>query len=50
VSNIKISKRLFRDSFTVYIGVDNVLNKDYETTYGIPEPGRYVYVGAEYRF
>jgi len=50
VANFKISQRLFRDSLTLYAGADNVFNRDYEDTYGIPRPGRYVYGGFEYRF
>jgi vitamin B12 transporter len=50
VVNFKLSQRLFKDRVTVYVGADNILNKDYEDTYGIPRPGRYVYGGFEYRF
>jgi vitamin B12 transporter len=50
VVNFKLSQKLFKDRFTAYVGVDNLLNKDYEDTYGIPRPGRYVYGGFEYRF
>jgi vitamin B12 transporter len=50
VVNFKLSQKLFKDRVTLYIGADNILNKDYEDTYGIPRPGRYVYGGFEYRF
>lgn len=50
VANFKLGQKLFRDRVTVYVGVDNLFNKDYEDTYGIPRPGRYVYAGFEYRF
>ncbi len=50
VANVKISQKLLGDRVSVYVGADNVFNNDYETTYGIPEPGRYVYGGFEYRF
>ncbi len=50
VVNFKLSQKLFKDSVSVYIGADNLFNKDYEDTYGIPRPGRYVYGGFEYRF
>ncbi len=50
VGNVKISQKLFRDTATVYVGVDNIMNRNYEDTYGIPRPGRYVYGGFEYRF
>jgi outer membrane cobalamin receptor len=50
VANVKLSQRLFRDRLTVYAGADNIMNRDYEDTYGVPRPGRYVYGGFEYRF
>ncbi len=50
VTNIKLSQKLFKDRVSVYIGADNLFNKDYEDTYGIPRPGRYVYAGFDYRF
>lgn len=48
--NLKVSQKLFKDRVNLYIGVDNVLNKDYEQSYGIPRPGRFIYGGFEYRF
>ena len=42
VANVKISQKLFKDRLTVYVGADNILNRNYEDTYGIPRPGRYV--------
>jgi outer membrane cobalamin receptor len=50
VVNFKLSQKLFKDTLSIYAGADNLLNKDYEDTYGIPRPGRYVYGGFEYRF
>jgi outer membrane receptor protein involved in Fe transport len=50
VANFKLGQKLFKDKVTVYVGVDNLFNKDYEDTYGIPRPGRYVYAGFDYRF
>lgn len=48
--NVKFSQRLLNDRLTLYIGADNILNKEYEQTYGIPRPGRYIFGGLEYRF
>jgi outer membrane receptor protein involved in Fe transport len=50
VTNVKLSQKLFKGRVSVYVGADNVFNKDYEDTYGIPRPGRYVYAGFDYRF
>lgn len=48
--NLKLSQKLFKDRLTLYIGADNIFNEDYEQSYGIPRPGRFVYGGLEYRF
>ncbi len=48
--NLKLSQKLFGSKLTLYAGVDNLLNREYEQSYGIPRPGRLVYGGAEYRF
>lgn len=50
VVNLKLSQKVFKDKATVYIGVDNLFNENYEDSYGIPRPGRYIYGGFEYRF
>lgn len=50
VVNVKVSQRLFHDRLTVYAGADNVLNWNYEDTYGIPRAGRYVFGGFDYHF
>jgi vitamin B12 transporter len=48
--NLKVSQRLFKDRVNLYVGADNIFNKDYEQSYGIPRPGRFIYGGFEYRF
>ncbi|NVN92031.1 MAG: TonB-dependent receptor [Desulfuromonadales bacterium] len=50
VVNFKLSQKLFKDRLNLYIGADNIFNEDYEQSYGIPRPGRYIYGGFEYRF
>lgn len=32
---------------TIYFGADNLLDEEYETSYGFPQPGRFVYVGTQ---
>ena len=34
----------------MYVGVDNLFNRDYEQSYGVPRPGRLIFGGLEYRF
>ena len=50
VVNFKLSQKLFKDRLNLYVGADNIFNEDYEQSYGIPRPGRYIYGGFEYRF
>ena len=36
-----------RDTGSVYIGADNLLDEDYETSYGFPQAGRFAYMGLQ---
>ena len=50
VINVKLSQKLYKDRFLVYVGCDNLLNENYEQSYGIPRPGRFLFGGIEYHF
>lgn len=50
VANLKFSKTVLADKVELYAGVDNLFDKDYEESYGLPQPGRTIYGGIEYRF
>jgi vitamin B12 transporter len=50
VVNVKLTQKLFGNKLIMYLGADNLFNKDYEQSYGIPRPGRFIYGGLEYRF
>jgi vitamin B12 transporter len=47
--NAKLSQRLVNNKITIYVGVDNMLDENYETSYGFPQAGRFVYGGVEFR-
>jgi vitamin B12 transporter len=47
--NIKLSQQLLDGRATLYFGVNNVFDTNYETSYGFPQPGRFIYGGAEFR-
>ncbi|QWV94247.1 TonB-dependent receptor [Geomonas oryzisoli] len=49
VVNLKLSQKLIEDRVTLYVGVNNLFDQNYETSYGFPQPGRYIYGGFEYR-
>ncbi len=40
----------FRKKLTIYAGADNILDENYDQSYGYPLSGRYIYAGAEWRF
>jgi vitamin B12 transporter len=46
---VKISQRLLPDRLWVYVGATNLLDWNYESSYGLPQPGRFVYGGLELR-
>jgi len=50
VANVKFSQTLLTTGLEIYAGVDNLFDKDYEESYGLPQPGRTIYGGIEYRF
>lgn len=50
VLDLKISQSLWKDRFNIYLGADNLLDADYETSYGYPSPGRIVYGGVGIKF
>ncbi len=47
--NVKLTQKLMKDMWTLYIGVDNLLDQNYETSYGYPQRGRFLYGGVEFR-
>jgi outer membrane receptor protein involved in Fe transport len=47
--NIKLSQRIFDNKVTLSVGVDNLFDENYETSYGLPRAGRFLYGGVEFR-
>lgn len=47
--NVKLSQRLLQTGATLYVGADNVFDGNYETSYGLPKAGRFIYGGVEFR-
>ncbi|MGD0623858.1 MAG: TonB-dependent receptor [Thermodesulfobacteriota bacterium] len=47
--NVKLSQRLVNNIVTLYVGVDNLFDQNYETSYGFPQAGRFIYGGVELR-
>jgi len=47
--NVRLSQRFVHNHVTLYVGVDNVFDENYETSYGFPQAGRFIYGGVEIR-
>lgn len=48
--NTKLTYRFPSGKADVYVGVENLLDEDYQTSYGYPQPGRFVYSGVNLRW
>ncbi len=48
--NIKFDQTLLNGLLDVFVGADNLFDKDYEESYGFPMAGRTVYGGVEVHF
>lgn len=46
VLNVNTSYTLPGDRVSLYVGADNLLDENYEESYGIPQAGRFVYAGV----
>jgi outer membrane receptor protein involved in Fe transport len=49
IVNVKLSQRLPGNRVTVYAGADNLFDSNYESSYGLPQAGRFIYGGVECR-
>ena len=36
-----------KNAGSIYVGADNLLDEDYETSYGFPQAGRFAYMGLQ---
>ena len=50
VVNVKLDQTFFNNFLDVYIGADNLFDKNYEQSYGFPAAGMVIYGGVELRF
>jgi outer membrane cobalamin receptor len=50
VVDLKLSQNLYQDELNLYVGAKNLLDENYEQSYGLPQAGRLIYGGLEYRF
>jgi vitamin B12 transporter len=49
IVKLKLSQRLLEGRATLYVGADNLFDENYETSYGLPQAGRFIYGGVEWR-
>ncbi len=50
VVNLKVEKRFFSESMKIYVGADNLFDKNYFESYALPREGRSLYGGVTYSF
>jgi outer membrane receptor protein involved in Fe transport len=50
IFNLKFEQTLLRNQLRLYLGADNLFDKNYEQSYGFPQAGRTIYGGAEFAF
>jgi outer membrane cobalamin receptor len=46
---VRLSQKIWDNKSTIFIGVNNLFDTNYETSYGFPQSGRYIYGGVEFR-
>jgi outer membrane receptor protein involved in Fe transport len=44
---LKLNQALLKGRLNLYLGADNILDKDYEESYGFPQAGRFIYGGVQ---
>ncbi|MCC7410009.1 MAG: TonB-dependent receptor [Gammaproteobacteria bacterium] len=47
LADLKLSWAAIDDRVRLYVGADNVFDRNYEESYGLPQAGRFVYGGVE---
>lgn len=50
IVNMHISKKLWSNALTLFVGAWNLFDKNYSDSYGFPQPGRIIYGGARMKF
>lgn len=48
--NLKLNYNLFNDHTSLYLGADNILDENYQESYGYPQMGRFIYGGIKLRY
>jgi len=50
IVDVKLEQRIVNDLLYAYVGANNILDKDYEESYCVPQAGRLVYCGLKVVF
>ncbi|MBF0547567.1 MAG: TonB-dependent receptor plug domain-containing protein [Candidatus Riflebacteria bacterium] len=50
VANARLSTPVRKSGLTAFLGVNNIFDRNYETAYGVPAPGRMIYSGLQGNF
>jgi outer membrane cobalamin receptor len=50
IVDLKLEQAILNNRLYIYLGVDNLFDRDYEEAYGFPREGRTLYVGTRLSF
>jgi outer membrane receptor protein involved in Fe transport len=48
--DLRLDQAFLKKRFHIYLGVDNLFDRDYEEAYGFPQAGRTFYAGTRFHF
>jgi outer membrane cobalamin receptor len=47
--NVTLNQKVLDNKMSLYVGVQNLFDENFETSYGFPRAGRFIYGGIEFR-
>ncbi len=50
IVNIKLEQKVYKETLSMFMGVTNLLDEDYEESYALPQAGRTGYAGFKLKF
>lgn len=50
IVNLRLEQQVYKDYVSLFLGADNLLDENYEESYGFPQPGRTAYAGIRLKF
>ena len=50
IVNLNLEQKVYKETLSIFMGVTNLLDEDYEESYALPQAGRTAYAGLKVRF